>query len=365
MKFLVAFSRYFVGTLFIISGLIKLNDPTGFSYKLNDYFAKDVLNLTVLISYSLLIAVFIVVFEVILGALLIIGFKKKFTVWNLLLMIVFFTFLTFYSAYFNKVTDCGCFGDAMKLTPWQSFYKDVILSVFILILFIKNDLIKPLFDEKYFKITLFSLVFACSSVVYFVLMHLPIVDFLPYKVGVNIEDGMQIPKGAPKSIYKDVWFYKVKGKVQEFTTEDQPWYIPGAEFVDRTTTLISKGYEPPIHDFTVELDGADYTQDVLTSDKVVLVVLYNLDKSESEGLKKLEKLHQEALKKDYLVIGLTSSLNPVIEKIKETNGITFDFYACDETALKSIVRSNPGVLILNKGTIKQKTHWNDIEKLEL
>jgi hypothetical protein len=280
-------------------------------------------------------------------------------------MIIFFTFLTFYSAYFNKVTDCGCFGDAIKLTPWQSFYKDIVLLIFILILFFKNEYITPLWDKKYLKIITYSTLLCSFSLAYYVLIHLPVVDFLPYKVGVNIKEAMEIPKGAPKSVYEDVWFYKVNGKVQEYTTEEQPWYIPGAEFVDRTTTLISKGYEPPIHDFTVEMDGADYTQDVLTSEKVIVVVLYNLKKSEKEGLQKLEKLHQEALKKDYLVIGLTASLAPEITKIKESNGVTFDFYACDETALKTIVRSNPGVLLLNKGTIKQKVHWNDIDDLEL
>ncbi|NND88278.1 MAG: DoxX family protein, partial [Flavobacteriaceae bacterium] len=120
---LVGVSRIFVGILFLISGLIKLNDPVGFSFKLKDYFAADVLNLEFLVPYALVIAIFVVIYEVLLGIMIIIGYAKKFTLWSLLLMIVFFTFLTFYSAYFNKVTDCGCFGDALKLTPWQSFYK--------------------------------------------------------------------------------------------------------------------------------------------------------------------------------------------------------------------------------------------------
>ena len=135
MKILVGISRIVVGILFIFSGLIKLNDPIGFSFKLQDYFAPGVLDLEFLIPYSLLLAIFIVIFEVLLGVMLLVGYLRKFTVWSLLLMIVFFTFLTFYSAYFNKVTDCGCFGDAIKLTPWESFTKDVILLVFILILF--------------------------------------------------------------------------------------------------------------------------------------------------------------------------------------------------------------------------------------
>ncbi len=365
MKYIVSISRYLVGLLFVISGLVKVNDPLGFSYKLTEYFSPEVLNLPFFIPYALLISIAIVVFETLLGLLLIIGYKTRFTTINLLLMILFFTFLTFYSAYFNKVTDCGCFGDALKLTPWQTFYKDVVLLILITPLFIKSDLITPLLPKNYLKITLYTGTFLCFSIVYYALMHLPLVDFLPYKVGTNIQKSMEIPKGAPKSVYDDIWYYRVNGEVKEFKTEEQPWYIKGAEFVDRKTTLITKGYEPPIHDFTIEMDGADYTQDVLSSEKAIIIVMYNLEKSEKEGLKKLEELNQKALKKDYLVIGLTGSLNDVISKVKKDNKINFDFYACDETALKSVVRSNPGILLLNKGTIKQKVSWNDIDDLEL
>lgn len=123
MRLLVGISRIIVGILFIISGWIKLNDPMGFSFKLEEYFEVGVLNLPFLVPYALAIAIAVVIFEVLLGIMLLVGYKPKFTVWSLLLMIVFFTFLTFYSAYFNKVTDCGCFGDAMKLTPWNPLPK--------------------------------------------------------------------------------------------------------------------------------------------------------------------------------------------------------------------------------------------------
>ena len=140
------FSRIFVGILFIISGLIKLNDPVGFSYKLAEYFSEPVFNMPFFVPFSLAIALFIVILEVVLGVMLLIGFKSKLTIWLLLLLIVKFTFLTFYSAYFDVVKDCGCFGDALHLTPWQSFTKDVVLLFFILILFINMKLVKPLFS---------------------------------------------------------------------------------------------------------------------------------------------------------------------------------------------------------------------------
>ena len=132
MKLLTFIARTFVGVLFIISGFIKLNDPIGFSYKLQEYFSSEVLNIPFLEPYALALAIFVVVFEVVLGVFLLIGYQPKFTLWSLLSMIVFFTFLTFYSAYFDKVKDCGCFGDALKLTPWESFTKDLVLLVLIL-----------------------------------------------------------------------------------------------------------------------------------------------------------------------------------------------------------------------------------------
>ena len=147
MKFITQISRLLVGTLFIFSGLIKLNDPMGFSFKLDEYFAPDVLNMPFLQPYALSLAVFIVILEVLLGVALLLGHPKKITAWLLLLMIVFFTFLTFYSAYFNKVTDCGCFGDAIPLTPWESFGKDVVLTLLILIIFTNLKYIKPLFSN--------------------------------------------------------------------------------------------------------------------------------------------------------------------------------------------------------------------------
>jgi uncharacterized membrane protein YphA (DoxX/SURF4 family) len=201
MKIIVYISRVLVGILFIFSGFIKLNDPIGFSYKLQEYFSADVLNLPFLEPYALLLSVFVVVFEVVLGVFLLVGYKPKFTVWSLLLMIVFFTFLTFYAAYFEKVKDCGCFGDFLKLKPWESFGKDVVLLLFILVLFFGVKHIKPLFSN------LWTTVWAMAGFIislwfgYHVLMHLPTLDFRAYAIGKNIKMGMEIPEDAPKPIH--------------------------------------------------------------------------------------------------------------------------------------------------------------------
>ena len=196
MKSTVNICRILVGALFIFSGFIKLNDPLGFSYKLEEYFSYDVLNIPSLIPYALGLAVFVVVFEVILGVFLLIGYKPKFTVWSLLGMIVFFTFLTFYAAYFDKVKDCGCFGDFLKLTPWQSFSKDVILLVLILVLFFGQRHIKPVMTT--FGTSLVALLSFIVSLWfgYYVLMHLPAIDFRAYKIGDNLQENMKLPPDA-------------------------------------------------------------------------------------------------------------------------------------------------------------------------
>ncbi|MFI0427972.1 BT_3928 family protein [Mariniflexile sp. HMF6888] len=364
MKVLVSISRILVGVLFIISGLIKLNDPLGFSYKLQEYFSVDVLNLPFLESYALMISVLVVVFEVVLGVFLIIGYKPKFTVWSLLAMIVFFTFLTFYSAYFDKVKDCGCFGDALKLTPWESFTKDVILLILILILFIGIKHIKPVFSK------LTTTVFALLSFIfsfwlgYHVLMHLPVVDFRAYKIGNNILKGMSIPDDAQKPVVEYYWKFKINGEEKIITTDGSYPDVEG-DYIGVDTKVIDEGYKPPVVDFSIESDDEDLTQQFLSEENLIIIVSYNLEKMEKAGAEKLKVMTDEAIKKGYQVIGLTASGKEAKQQIKKQYHLNFDFYLCDEKALKTVVRSNPGILELDKGTIKQKVHWNDIDDLKL
>lgn len=377
MKYLVWISRIIVGVLFIISGLIKLNDPMGFSFKLEEYFSPGVLDLPFLTPLALGISIFVVIVEVILGVLLLIGFKPKFTVWSLLLMIVFFTFLTFYSAYFNKVTDCGCFGDAIKLTPWESFTKDVILLVFILILFFGRKYITPLFNTKANWIIGGVALLACMLFANHVLAHLPSVDFRPYKIGANIQEGMSVPEDAPKPIYEYAWRFKVNGEEQIYITQGDYPTVDG-EFIDVETTEIQAGYEPPIHDFTIEQEGQDYAAELLEEDKLVMVIAYDLRKTgglttgatneEIEAAQKeiypeLKKTVDRAKQKGYRVIGMSASSSDMANKLIDTYDLDFEFYFTDETTLKTIVRSNPGILVLSKGTIQQKVHYNDFDEL--
>lgn len=359
------FSRIFVGVLFIISGLIKLNDPIGFSYKLAEYFGEPVFNLPFLVPFSLAIALFLVTLEVVLGVMLLIGYKSRFTVNSLLVLIVLFTFLTFYSAYFDVVKDCGCFGDALHLTPWQSFTKDIILLFFILLLFFNKKLIQPLFEKTAQNTIVLLSIVLCAIMGYWVINHLPLKDFRAYKVGNNIQKGMRIPDGAPKSVVEMVFIYKVNGVDKEFTEKDLMNLPAGATFVDRKDKVITEGYIPPIHDFTMEKDGSDYKDEFLAEPKLLVFVGYDLTIADANGLKKLEKLNNEAKSKGYKVIGMTASTAEDIDKIKKQYGFTFEFYFCDGTTLKTIERANPSIVVLERGTILQKVHHNDISEIEL
>ena len=346
-KISVSIVRLIVGVVFIISGFVKLVDPIGFSFKLEEYFEPQVLNMPFFIPFAYPIAVFVVAFELILGVLLLLGFLRKFTLLSLLGLTIFFGFLTFYSAYFNKVTDCGCFGDALKFTPWGSFTKDMILLFLAIILWWGRDCIKPLYTNKVSIAVLSLTIVGCIGLVYYTQKHLPVIDFRPYKVGVNIQKGMEIPEDAPKAVYDYHWKFKI-----------------GDKYISVETELVSKGYEPPIHDFVIQNQGEDVTAQLLSEPKLLLITSYNLKKADLAGFTTIKQLTDKALKAGYKVVGLTPSPEEA-RKLLGSYGLNFDFYAMDITPLKTMVRANPAVIRLEAGTIKQKVSYNDTEKIEL
>jgi uncharacterized membrane protein YphA (DoxX/SURF4 family) len=361
MKFIVGLARIFVGLLFVFSGFVKLNDPIGFSYKLEEYFGEGVLNLEFLVPYALVLAIFIVIYELLLGITLLIGYAPKFTKWSLLLMIVFFTFLTFYSAYFNKVTDCGCFGDAIPLTPWQSFYKDVILLILILILFFNEKFITPIFPKASLKWVVFASTIGCLYFAYHVLMHLPALDFRAYKIGTNITEAMIFPEGAQEAVYEYKWTFESNGEQKVVTTNGSYPEVAG-EFIEVNTELLEEGYVPPIHDFSLIKDGEDKLKDLMQEDKLLMIVAYNLSKTEQEGWSYVKTAIEKANQNNYKVIGLTASGEKAINSLKDEYGLDLDFYFADETAIKTIIRANPGLVEIQDGTITNKLHWNDTDE---
>lgn len=364
-KILIQLIRGFVALTFIFSGFVKLVDPKGSAYKFEEYFGADVLNLEFLSPFALEFSVLLILLEIMLGITLLLGFKTNLTIKSLFWLTLLFLFLTWYSAYFNKVTDCGCFGDAVKLTPWETFYKNVLLIGMILLLWLGRSYIGPLFQDKIVgRITgLFLVVFAGIAI--YVILYLPIVDFRAYAVGKNIPEGMLIPEDAPKPVYEDTWIYEVEGEERTFTTEEKPWSIEGAKFVDRKTRTLKEGYVPPIHDFTMEIDGEDLTEELMNREKLMLFVGYNLTKADPRGLEKLKELSEKAMQNGYSVFFFSASTQADFDLLKEQYGWNFELLFCDETTLKTIIRSNPGVLTLNKGTVKGKWSWRSLDKVEL
>ena len=407
MQKLTTISRTLVGALFIVSGLVKANDAVGFSFKLHDYFAADVLDLPFFLEYTYPLAVFICISEILLGLAVLVGAKMRITAFSLLLMILFFDGLTFYSAYFNKVTDCGCFGDAIKLTPWESFAKDVVLSVLIfiivafhskvkyqtnkqnlkvlsvallltglfsyfvldwflpvyfsLILFVMAGLVNHFLHKEIREWTLATLaLITCIAFSYHTYSHLPVRDYRPYAIGKNIAKDMVLPEGAVADVYQDVWKYELNGVVNDYSTDDKPWEIEGATFVDRETKLILEGDHPPIHDFSIESDVlGDITDSILTAPNAVMFVMYDLKKSDYQGLQKVQTLMNELSGEAVSLVALSATTESQMLSISQEAGVSIPFYFTDETTLKTIIRSNPSMLWLQEGTIVNKWHHND------
>jgi uncharacterized membrane protein YphA (DoxX/SURF4 family)/peroxiredoxin len=320
MKFLVQLARIIVGALFIFSGFVKLVDPIGSKYKFQEYFSEDVLNLEFLIPYALPFAIILIVAEILLGVMILIGYKSKLTVWSLFLLTLIFLFLTWYSAYYNKVTDCGCFGDAIKLSTWETFYKYIILIGLIIVLLLKVAFIKPIFKGKIPMIITFLSLALFLFTVKHVLTHLPLIDFRAYAIGKNIPEGMVFP---------------------------------------------ADGSIAPVHDFMLEDAQADLAPELLRQEKVMLVIVYNLDKADVNGFRAIKEIGIKAKKKGYTVYGVSASFSDDLVLAKEKYNLPFDFLFCDETTLKTMIRANPGVIILNKGTVVEKKNWVDVEEIEL
>ncbi len=368
MRLGVLIVRFFVGFLFIFSGAIKLNDPMGLAFKLEEYFSPGVLNLPMLVPYALDLAVFLIFVEILLGVMLLIRSFLNLTLYSLLAMILFFTFLTFYSAYFNKVTDCGCFGDAIKFTPWQSFAKDVILLLAVSFLIWKRRYINPPSGLRFQLNVIGSALIICILVTVRVLNHLPIQDFRPYREGNSIPEGMAVPKEAPKPVYEYDWIFEKDGKEHVVTTlgefPDDPDHgtFTGKEV---KTRLIQKGYEPPIKNFSILKGDTDFTAYFLEDPKLLMVISHSIDQLKEEQIEIMKSVTDHAFIEDFTIVGITPEDPDKMKAFVKEFELNFEYYLMDETTIKTIVRSNPGFLVLNRGIIEKKVHYKDVDELPI
>ena len=347
-----------LGALFIFSGLVKLNDPVGTAYKLEEYFEVFAVDFGSFFLYfrstARTLSIVLSSLEVILGVALLLRWYLRQTLWVLLALLVFFAFLTFYSAAFNKVTDCGCFGDFIKLTPWVSFLKNVFLLVLWGIVFFNQRFLRHAFVQG--TPGIMTMTFASAIAIGIgvrALGHLPYFDFLPYKVGNDI--GKLMKPNAPLR-YKYVM--EKNGETKDFTT------YPDSTWTYKSMVALNPEDSPKITDFRVWNDEGDYTPELLRGNKLVLII-QDVDKADRDRYALINKLLNDAKdsRRNITSLIITSSSPAEFDVFRHNANFAVPFYYADATVLKSIIRSNPGFLLLKDGMVRGKYHYHDIPSI--
>ncbi len=365
MRFIYTISRYLVGLLFIFSGGIKINDPVGTQIKLQEYFevfSSDFSPLfEVLVPYALLLSVFLCTLEIVIGVALLLNYQMKFVSKITLGLIIFFTFLTFYSAYFNKVTDCGCFGDAIKLTPWESFYKDIILLILSLAIFyiyptLKNQkgyFFLKIFDDVSFRNGLIIIsTSVCLIISYTAINFLPFIDFRSYKVGNYIPELME-----PSAELKYSYIMEKDGRTYEFDN-----YPLDNTFKFKELKLLNPEAEPKITDYSLWNNDGDYTKESFFGNKLFLIIhdvnKINFNKTKLDKFISKLKLLENSINFWVETVIITSSDEKSINNFKKEYNIKTKTVYGDATVLKTMIRSNPGFFLMRNGTVRGKWHHN-------
>ncbi|RHV96122.1 BT_3928 family protein [Culturomica massiliensis] len=363
MKFLLNICRILIGLVFIFSGFVKGIDPLGSDYKFTDYF--NAFGMSWMNFSALFFSFLLSMAEFIIGICLFLNIKTKLASWGALLFMAVFTPLTLILAIKNPVTDCGCFGDALVLTNWETFFKNIILLVMVLLVFFNRNRFKSIFNVLEQSVILTGSIIFMFCIEMYSYRHLPILDFRPYAVGANITEGMTTPEGAPHDEYSTTLKYKNKntGEIKEFDESNFPWQDTlNWEFHSSSQKLLKEGYKAPIHDFVIEHpEYGDITEEVLNDDDYTfLVVSYKLSKASAEAQDKLNKLAAYASENGYRFYGLTASNADEITDFVHKYNVNYSFCATDEIQLKTVIRSNPGLVLLKKGTIIDKWGHRDI-----
>ena len=365
MKILLNITRIIVGVLFIFSGLVKANDPLGLSYKMQEFF--EVWGMGFLDSFTLTFSVLMIAFEIIAGVAVLVGWQMRLFSWLLLLLIVFFTFLTGYALFSGKIRECGCFGDCIPLTADQSFMKDLLLLVLIGLIFWQRNKIKASLNVTYSLAALFFTTIFSFAFQWYVLVHLPVKDCLPYKIGNNIPQKMQPPPGSIPDSTVITFVYEKGGKQVEFTADNFPADYDEAtyKFVKRYDKLVRKGNaSPAIKDFALKtVYDNDSTQLLLNEDQYQLYFfLKDGYKVKEEWINELTLIMQSAGQKH--INGFLVS-NVPIETLRQNPPAVFKEFtplSCDPVAIKTAARANPALFLVKKGTILNKWSYADFEE---
>ncbi len=364
IKIVAELCRLLIGVVFIFSGFVKAIDPVGFAIKINDYltaFGTDMLKpLSLLASFNLSAV------EFTLGVCMFFGVYRRYTSFLVLLFMAVMTPLTLYLAVFDPVSDCGCFGEALVITNWQTFYKNIVLLAASVFVFIYNQRLFQVFSFKvYWFVALFSYVYSIGFS-YYNYNHLPLLDFRPYKIGANIPELMSTPEGAPEDEYKYIFIYEKDGVKKEFTLEDYPADDSTWTFVDTKTELISQGYVPEIESFTVfDNDDEDVSDMILHNpNAMLLLIISKLEDASDERIDEINNVYDYALEHQIPFYAITGSSADEIGPWNDITGAEYPFLHADDVLLKTIIRSNPGLVLLRDGVVLMKWHYNDIPEEE-
>lgn len=356
-KTILFVSRVIVGLTFIFSGFVKAVDPVGSMIKFDEYF--DAWNMIFFKDYSLFLSIALSALEFILGFALLFGCKLRLASWVALILMAGFTIQTFFLALYNPVTDCGCFGDAIKLTNWQTFYKNLVLMVLVIIIFIfrKKSVLVSL-GYQWYGIFIPGIVIV--SIALYGWLYMPIIDFRPYKKGNDIQKLMEIPAGAKQDKYVSVLVYKNKktGAIVNFDENNIPMDVDTWEWQDTKTELVEKGYTPPIHDFKITLAGdIDLTDSFLNQKGYKLLIIQEkTEKSNKKAQLKINELVKMLNKdKEVKIWALTATSHDEALKYTQLNNLPYTFMNGDPVMLKTINRSNPALVLFKENTVIK--HW--------
>lgn len=360
MKLLTNVSRWLVGLLFIFSGLVKANDPLGLSYKMQEFF--EVWGWHGLDQYTLTLSITMNVLEIVAGVALLIGWQLKKVIWLLLLLILFFTFLTGYALFSGKIATCGCFGDCIPLTPAQSFAKDLLLLVLIVVLLLGLKHMRALFKSVISWILILTVTVLCIAMQFQVLKHLPYVDCLPYKTGNNILDQMKTPEGAIADSFSLVFTYTKNGKVLEFDQSGFPDDFDSTYvYVDRSDKLVKKGngLKAKIVDFSLQTPaGIDTTEAVFAQTNPYLLLFAKDFTTIAIWRPTFEKVAAACLQKKIPVLLVTADVGKAIELFPR-----IPVLKCDATVLKTAARATPTYFMMQGAVVKGKHSYADSKQV--
>lgn len=353
-KLLVIISRWITGLVFIFSGIVKGVDPLGTAYKLQDYFAAY--NMEWADGLSLFLSISLCSLEFVVGTALIFNLWPKLTTRLLAVIMVFFTLLTFYDAIFAPVPDCGCFGDAIKLSNWQTFYKNLVLMIFVVLLLRQQYPRMKISQVKRHLLVLLIVAIAFVSFSWYNYQHLPMMDFRPWKIG----NDMLGDQNAETKVFL-TYRHKLSGEIKEYVSPNYPWndsvWLANWEFVDQK--FVS---DAPLvaHNLRAEdMAGNDFTSALLGGNNMFLLISYDLHDISGGSLRHLQEFTKLLEKNKLEAAVITASLADDAEQFLLKNHLNLSVYFADETVLKTMIRSNPGLVLMHNGLVKGKWHHND------